>query len=162
MTSDWYRKFHSMRQALIDGGTDEAAARAFYEGIVGHAAIVRLTVALNLAVTDGGQDWAIEVADAARLSTFLDHLEQASLDADERDHLLELIVASLDEQVRQAGEDDLLCQRVARHLLAAFERYRHLVEYWACAASPTTAGFAITPFMRRLLVSATREQRSDP
>lgn len=151
MSSDWYENYYKMRAAIFEESTEAAmSARAFYRDIVGVNAIVRLTVALRLQLTEGGQDWAIEVADWERTAEFLDYYETQRLDDDERYWLLELIIASFDDQLRIKGPDERVAARVRRLLIESFEAHRDTVEYWACLREPETTRFAITPLMREL------------
>ena len=155
MGNDFYDRFNAMRDAIHDGPPDAAAAaRAFYQSIVGVDAIVRLTVALRLPVTDGGQDWAIEIADADLLVEYLDAYDARGLADDERHWLLELIVASLDERLRAQGPDPRLEARVRDHLAARFAEHRDSIGYWACLDEPGSPRFAVAPLMRSLLASA--------
>lgn len=151
MSADDSMRLAQMRADIFDGTPQAAAqARAFYTGIVGVPAIVRLTVALRLDLTEGGQDWAIEVADGDRLDELLDSYENAGLDPEERYWLLELIVASLDERLRIAGDDEAIGARVHRHLVAAFAEHRGTVRYWACLDEPQAERFAVTRMMRAI------------
>jgi hypothetical protein len=149
--SEFYKNFWKMRAAIFDDESTEAArsARAFYRNIVGSDAIVRLTVKLRLHVTEGGQDWALEVSDPERTGEFLDVYETQPLDDEERYELLELIIASFDLYLGR-GPDDRMTARVRRHLIESFEEHRHTVEYWARLREPETAGWAITPLMREV------------
>lgn len=151
MNNDWYQKFYEMRANLFEGSTEaQRSAREFYTSIVGSDAIVRLTVDLRLSVTEGGQDWAIEVADCERTAEFLDYYETQPLGERERYWLLELIVASFDDYLNFQGPDEQMTARVRRHLIESFDAHRDEVEYWACLNEPETARFAITPLMREL------------
>lgn len=146
-----YQKFHKMKAAIFEDSTEAARnAREFYRGIVGDDAIVRLTVALRLRVTEGGQDWELEVSDWERTAEFLDYYETQPLDDEERYCLLELIIASFDDYLRIQGPDERMTARVRRHLIESFEAHRNTVKYWACLTEPETTGWAITPFMREL------------
>lgn len=149
MSSEWYENYYKMRAAIFEESTVAAkSARAFYRDIVGYDAIVRLTVALRLEVTEGGQDWAIEVADWERTAEFLDCYETQPLDDEERHWLLELIIASFNEYLRIQGPNELVAARVRRHVIESFEAHRDTVEYWACVREPETTRFAVTPLMR--------------
>ncbi len=93
---DWYAQFRTMSRDIFDGAPDDARrARDFYQSIVGHEAIVRLTVALRLTRTEGGQDWALEVSDRDRVTEFRDYLATLPPDSDLREPLQELIDASV-------------------------------------------------------------------
>jgi hypothetical protein len=92
---EWYVKFHRMSRDIFSGAPDEARrARDFYLTIVGNEAIVDLTVALRLDLTEGGQDWALEVADRDRVAEFRDYLATLPPDSALREPLQELINAS--------------------------------------------------------------------
>ncbi|MEM6336109.1 MAG: hypothetical protein AAF752_06050, partial [Bacteroidota bacterium] len=110
--SPWYRQFYAMKNTLFGGKPEEVQqARAFYQTIVGEPAIVHLTVSLRLEVTDGGQDWPVEVADGTRVAEFLEVYAQGGLGERERYHLMELIVASLEEHLQQHEPDPALVAR---------------------------------------------------
>ena len=150
MPSEFYEKFYKMRDNIYDESPAADDARAFYRTMVGDDAIVRLTVALRLPVTEGGQDWAIEVAQWQRTGEFLDFYETQPLDDDECNYLLELIIAALDDYLRIQGPDEQMIARVRRHLIESFEAQRFTVEYWACLNEPGTPRFAVTPLMREV------------
>ncbi|PSN18271.1 hypothetical protein C7271_13450 [filamentous cyanobacterium CCP5] len=151
MLSEWYKNYYQMRAALFEASTEAAKdARQVYRAMVGSDAIVRLTVALRLQVTDGGQDWAIEVADWQRTAEFLDGYENQPLDDEERYWLLELIVASFDDYLGVHGPDEQMAARLRHHLIASFAAHRDTVEYWACLGEPETVRFAVTPLMREV------------
>ncbi len=115
-------------------GTPDVARRAgdAYRAIVGSESIVRLTVALRLRLTEGGQDWDIEVADADRVPEFLDCYEGRRPDV------------SLDDAERM----DLL-----RLLIDAFDLQRELIEYWAAGQDPDPPRFQVSSLMRDILRS---------
>jgi hypothetical protein len=149
--SEWYRQFFAMKDALFAGSPDAVQqARAFYETIVGDPAIVRLTVALRLRVTEGGQDWPLEVADSDRIAEFLDFYEHESLDDQERYHLMELIVASLEEHLQGHQKDPVLIARFQRHFTNSFDAHSDTAEYFAGVGTTGGSHFAITPLMRQI------------
>ncbi len=64
MDSHWRAQFDTMSRDLFDAApNDPRRAREFYRTILGSDAVVALTIALRLDLTEGGQDWALEVAD---------------------------------------------------------------------------------------------------
>lgn len=153
----WYTKFYKMRDTIYEASSEAGiTAREFYKTIVYHDAIVRLTVNLRLPVTEGGQEWAIEVADHHRLAEFLDYYENQRPGEDERYWLLELIVASLDEYLRADAPDERLVARVRHHLIESFEAHRDTVDYWARRTIPEDGHFAIVSFMREMQHDRTR------
>jgi hypothetical protein len=157
--SEWYRQFYAMKEALFAGPPDAVQqARAFYETMVGDPAIVRLTVALRLQVTEGGQDWAFEVADSGRLEEFLDFYEHGPLDEQERYHLMELIVASLEDYLQGGAADPGLIARFQRDFTESFETHRDIAEYLAGVGSEDGGHFAITPLMRQIWEEQQTEQ----
>lgn len=94
------------------------------------AAIDRLTTMLRL--PPGGQDWEIEVADAARVGEFLDAYEAGGLDDDERFTLMALIVASYDDLLQGGGDADRqVWARLRRHLRGEFALHAYTVQYWS-------------------------------
>jgi len=150
-SAQWYKQFYAMKAALFNGAPDDVHwARAFYESIVGDPVIVRLTLLLGLEITDGGQDWPIEVADADRIAEFLDIYEQGALDADERYHLMELIVASLEAQMQECELAPALVARFRKHFMNSFELHRDTAAYWADIDNREGGHFALTPLMRHL------------
>lgn len=151
MASDWTARFSEMRASFYDGPPEAVArARAFYEEMVGSPAIVALTVALRLPLTEGGQDWAIEIADADRLEELLDFYETVPLEREERGYLLELIVATLEEALQYPDPDAALIARFQRHLLKAFPDHRETVAYWARLEDEGQGRFALSPLMREI------------
>jgi hypothetical protein len=129
-TAQWCNQFYAMKAALLDGTPDDLRwACTFYESIVGDPAIVRLTRRLCLKITDGGQDWPIEVADADRVAEFLDCYEQGALDAEERYHLMELIVASLEAHMQECEPDPALIARFRKHFMNSFEVHSDTAAY---------------------------------
>ena len=149
--SEFYENYWKMRASIFEESTEAGrSARAFYQTIVGDDAIVRLTVALRLRVTEGGQDWELEVADWKRTREFLDYYETQPLDNDERYWLLELIIGSFDEYLLIQGPNDRMTARVRRHVIESFEAHRLTVKYWACLQKPETTGWPITPLMREV------------
>jgi len=159
--AQWYNQFYVMKAALLDGPTDDIQwACTFYESIVGDPAIVRLTRRLRLKITDGGQDWSIEVADADRVAEFLDIYEQGALDADERYHLMELIVASLEAHIQECEPAPDLFARFRKHFMNSFEVHSDTAAYWADIGNEGSGHFALTPLMRHLWEEHCEEQES--
>jgi hypothetical protein len=115
------------------------------------AAIERLTEMFRL--PPGGQDWEIEVADAARLGEFLDGYERQPLGDDERFTLMELIVASYDELLEGGGQDRPEdWARVRLHLLQRFDLHGYTVQYWSLPDEDDPEnGFAVTGRMREVI-----------
>jgi hypothetical protein len=94
------------------------------------AAVDRLTADLRL--PPGGQDWEIEVADAARVGEFLDAYEAGGLDDDERFALMALVVASYDELLQACGDADRqVWARLRGHLLGEFGLHAYTVQHWS-------------------------------
>lgn len=149
--AQWYNQFYAMKAALSDETPDDIQwACTFYESIVGDPAIVRLTQRLRLQITDGGQDWPIEVADADRVAEFLDIYEQGALDADEQYHLMELIVASLEAHMQECKPAPELFARFRKHFMNSFEAHGDTAAYWAGIGNKSGGHFTLTPFMRHL------------
>lgn len=116
------------------------------------AATNRLSRILDLPCHDLMQDWAIELADAARISTFCELYETESLDTDEKFALMQLIVASLDDLLSDgATDDEEATQRVMSLLSRDFVLHFYTVEYWSLReeTDPTNV-FAATPLLRQV------------
>lgn len=117
-------------------------------------AIARLTQLLNL--PDWGQDWEIEVAAAARVGEFLDVYESHTLEEDERFALMELIIASYDDLLREGRTDEAERHggRLRRHLLEHFDLHGYTVQYWALPDEDDAENvFPVTPLVRQVMTA---------
>ncbi len=96
------------------------------------------------------QDWAIELADAARVSLFCDLYETGNLNANEKFALMQLIVASMDDLLNDlATKDTETVLRVLSLLWQDFVLHFFTVEYWSELEKPDpTMVFAATPYLR--------------
>lgn len=90
------------------------------------------------------QDWPLEVADRNRISEFIERYKTEE-NADHRQLLAELIVASLDELFElDAPGAEILC-RAANTL----RNHDDVLDYWSCDdATESEQGFAITSWIR--------------
>jgi hypothetical protein len=120
------------------------------------AAIDRLNQLLELPYHYGMQDWAIELADAARIYSFCELYETGNLGEDEKFTLMQLIVASLDDQLSDgagdgATENTEAVERVVSLLRQDFVLHFYTVMYWSLLEeTDSTNGFAATPVLRQV------------
>jgi hypothetical protein len=98
------------------------------------------------------QDWAIELADAARIGSFCDLYESERLNTDEKFALMQLIIASLDDLLSDGATDDPeVVQCVASLLRQDFVLHFYTVAYWSELEQTDPANvFAATPLVRQI------------
>ncbi len=117
------------------------------------AAIDRLDRILQLSYMDWMQDWDIQLADSTRLTEFCDLYNSDRLTIDDRFALMRLIVASLDELLRQTStaSDAVAVQQVEQLLRRDFILHLHTLHYWRLhdEVDPKN-GFAVTPLLRQV------------
>lgn len=118
------------------------------------AAINRL--AAFLGVSPSGQDWDIENADAARVEEFSETYDRLDLARDERFALMELIVASYDDRVRENTEAPGF-DWIGAALSKDFAIHFHTVRYWSCLDHEIEDAFRVAPRMRAVYRSCTPE-----
>jgi len=109
----------------------------------------KLTSMLNL--PPHMQDWEIECADANRLGEFIDLYADGGLNDDDRFALMALIVSSFEDWLCEGGLEEMVVQRVRRHLMADFSLHEWTIHYWCLFDTPDEAGvFRATPLMREI------------
>ncbi len=116
------------------------------------AAIDQLNRLLDLPYGGWEQDWEIELADPKRVNEFCKLYDTGELDTETKFTLMLLIVASLDDLLREESVDSATAvQRVEQLLRRDFILNLHTVEYW-CQLEETDAEnvFAVTPLLRRV------------
>src|SRR5690242_17845735 len=91
----------------------------------------RLSSVLGLPFHPDMQDWEHQCADTHRLGEFLDLYEGGGLSDDDRFALMALIVSSFDDWLQAGGADDVLIQRVRRHLVGDFGLHERTIHYWS-------------------------------
>src|SRR4051794_1394408 len=111
----------------------------------------KLACLLGLPSHPDMQDWEHQCADSSRLGEFLDLYERGGLSDDERFALMALIVSSFDDWLQLGGTDELVIQRVRRHLVADLSLHECTVHYWSSLEEPDLENvFHATPFMREI------------
>jgi len=101
------------------------------------------------------QDWDLLVADPTRVSEFVSTYEKASLLADETKFaLMEVILASFDDLVREGGRANEVARRIRIILDAEFTLHAYSIYYWCLwneGYKPDEDRiFSITLFMREV------------
>lgn len=100
------------------------------------------------------QDWDLLLADPARLSEFCDLYESEELDADTKFALMRLIVASLDDLIREEsteGANADMAGRVEGLLRQDFVLNLHTLDYWCLHDEPDPQNvFPVTLLLRRI------------
>ena len=102
------------------------------------------------------------MADPDRVSEFCDLYESGELDDDTRFALMQLIVSSLDDLLRERESVSREAQeRVERLLWQDFVLCFHIVHYWSVQeeTDPETY-FAVTPMMRQIWQACFKPEHS--
>ena len=111
----------------------------------------RLGLLLNIPDL-GGEDWDLIFADPGRVAEFCDVYERGELSADEKAALMELIVASYDQNLRGANHQSGLESRISGLLTEDFELHKNTIEYWSKLKSHNPAVlWKVSPLMRKIL-----------
>ncbi len=94
------------------------------------------------------QDWDIQLADPHRVEEFCQLYSQL-LDEDEKFALMELIIASFEENLQAKGYDEKLVEAVKSLLSTNFVLHKETIEYW-CEFEEENADhhWLVTPIMR--------------
>jgi hypothetical protein len=94
------------------------------------------------------QDWDIQLADPHRVEEFC-QLYAKLIDEDEKFALMELIIASLEENLQAKGNDGKLVERVKSLLNSDFLLHQDTIEYWCEFKEDTPEHYwMVTPTMR--------------
>lgn len=106
---------------------------------------------LSIKVEEWSQDPEIENADNSRVVEFCDVYEKTNLTVSQKEELMKLIIASLDEEL-----DNLVFnqnwEKVQKLLKADYEIHRETVEYWSHLDEKNEENvFRITPYIRVIL-----------
>ena len=104
------------------------------------------------------QDWDVETADGTRVEEFIDAYDR-SMSPERRFALMLLILASLDERVRNEPER-AIDSRLVELLRADFDLHRQTLRDWACleATEPDEA-FSISEWARNVLQACSADAR---
>jgi hypothetical protein len=130
------------------------------------AAAERLRNLLDILYEDWMQDWPLEISDSKRLAEFCDAYEAEELDTESRFALMQLILYSLDDLLRDRNRvgnetteegEIIVKQRVERLLRQDFVLHLHTLDYWCLHDEPDPEDendpeyvFAVTPPLRRI------------
>jgi hypothetical protein len=121
--------------------------------ILDPSAINTLSAALHLPTTGSEQDWDIEMADPNRLSEFLAYYETHDLTPHEKQALMALVLASLEDTFPAArGEITVLWSRVVNAIAGDKHLHQSVLSYWAYpdGSENTDDGYNITHLVRQL------------
>ncbi len=121
--------------------------------ILDHNAIHTLSAALHLSVTGHEQDWDIEMADPNRLAEFLAYYESRALPPHEKQALMALVLASLDDAFPAAEADiTIWWARIVNAIAGDSDLHQPVLSYWAYPDGSGTAndGYNITHLVRQL------------
>lgn len=100
----------------------------------------------------GGEDWDLVFADPDRVGEFCDAYEGGSFSAMDKAAIMQLIVASYDQHLRNPRPDDKLEARIHRSLTQDFDLHQHTIEYWSKLKSHNPEVlWKVSPLMRRIL-----------
>ncbi|MFC3803465.1 hypothetical protein [Cohnella sp. GCM10012308] len=114
-------------------------------------AIESLNEKLRLPKVDqNSQDWEYEVADSNRVNEFISFYETAVLDQDEKFALMNLIISSFDDALREAKDHDGTWDRIKNHLARDLVLHRNTILYWSLEEEEPENCFYITPYMRQI------------
>ncbi|QTR48981.1 hypothetical protein [Candidatus Thiothrix anitrata] len=112
-----------------------------------------LSAALHLPTTGNEQDWDIEMADPNRLTEFLAYYETHALSLHEKQALMALILASLEDTFPVArGAITALRAKVVNAIAGDEHLHQPVLSYWAYpdGSENTDDGYNITRLVRQL------------
>ena len=97
------------------------------------------------------QDWDLEHADAVRLTGFVNTYAKVDLADDDRFALMELIVASADDALRDNNMNDSLWISIREMLMVGSHLHASTIFSWSCVdATCDDECFPVTPRMREI------------
>jgi hypothetical protein len=108
---------------------------------------------LNLPSRGDEQDWDIELADAERVSEFLDFYETNELTEEEKYALVCLMLGSYDEALRRGIAAENEWEKLKSILVNDARGFRFIIEYWSLPDVPGDDVFNLTRLMRELQAS---------
>lgn len=115
--------------------------------------IERLSNDLNLKNTDAfTQDWECEVVDVEKISEYLLYYKTSSLNRNEKITLIRLILEAYNDYICLEKEEDLYGKEIENILNNDYSVHEDTIKYWACENEELENCFAITPFIRRIIV----------
>ncbi|WP_145046595.1 hypothetical protein [Paenibacillus xylanexedens] len=120
--------------------------------VTGHA-VRSLCSKLNLkSQGEFTQDWEYEVADASRITEFLDAYEQYPWDVEEKFALMIIIIESCNDALVEGTCDPEIINVLKHHLILDADIHYNTLHYWALLDEPELDNcFAITPIIREII-----------
>ena len=111
----------------------------------------RLRELLNISETESwGQDWDLIIANSEWVEQLLDWYEKENLNDNEKNILMQLIVASYDEKLNEDKHDLTEEKRLVHFLERDIDIHKDIFEYWARLHEPESEGWEITPMLRKI------------
>jgi hypothetical protein len=96
------------------------------------------------------QDWDLIMANSEWVGQLLDYYENENLNDDEKNILMQLIIASYDEKLNE-GKNDLAEEtKLTAFLEKDIEIHKDIFEYWARLHEIESEGWAVTPMLRKI------------
>ncbi len=97
-----------------------------------------------------GEDWDLILADSDWIEELLGYYETESLNEDEKNILMKLIIASYDERLEEKGFENELWQRLVDVLKRDVEIHDDTFAYWMRLHKPESEGWKVTPLLRKI------------
>ncbi len=99
---------------------------------------------------DWGEDWDLILADSDWVEKLIGYYETESLNEDEKNILMQLIMASYDERLQEKGYEPELEQRLANLLKRDVEIHKDTFAYWMRLDEPESEGWKVTLLLRKI------------
>lgn len=96
------------------------------------------------------QDWDLIMANAEWVEQLLDFYENEKFNDDEKNILMQLIIASYDDKLDYDKYDYGAETRLTNILEKDFEIHKDIFEYWACPYDLEREGWQVTPMLRKI------------
>lgn len=105
-----------------------------------------------LDIQDGnwGQDWDLIMANSDWVEKLLNYYEYENLNNDEKNILMQLIIASYDDKLDQDKYDTEEEKKLAFFLERDIANLTDIFEYWARLHEPESEGWTVTPLLRKI------------
>jgi hypothetical protein len=143
--------FNRLLRGLIEEGAIENTYRWSQESLARH---------LGLPSPDPfSQDWEYEVADSSKVGEWLNAYNSGEFDPCQLTMLMEMILASYEDAMREGSARPEDRDTIRRCLLQGRKLHEATVDYWALPDEPDLEnGFAITPLMRDIRETMRQEK----